>query len=219
MDRVQQRFWSRSPSFPIQVVQGSAASSSDSPWTSWRRVFFALFSTGKKVRISRAPRVGTGCRVELMDAVSLAGVSSVAQHGVRLLLLVVEKQEWCFPSTCLSSRCSHLEICTLPSPSCLSVLLVFGCCHWSTSYFRDACFAWFNSGYMFYERLLANFTYFHRAVHSDPWRSLSIPQNGEVCTVDAFSHDRSRAQTCTFKGPGLQKHHHNSTRRPQGHRT
>ena len=40
--------------------------------------------------------VGTGCRVELMDAVSLAGVSSVAQHWVRLLLLVAEKQEWCF---------------------------------------------------------------------------------------------------------------------------
>ena len=31
--------------------------------------------------------------------------------------------------------------------------------------------AWFNSGYMFYERLLANFTYFLRVVHSDPWCS------------------------------------------------
>ena len=36
---------------------------------------------------------------------------------------------------------------------------------------RDGCFTWFNSGYMFYERLLANFTYFLRVVHSDPWRS------------------------------------------------
>ena len=43
---------------------------------------------------------------------------------------------------------------------------------------RDACFA-------FYERLLANFTYFLRVVNSDPRRLLSIPQNGEVCTVDA----------------------------------
>ena len=64
---------------------------------------------------------------------------------------------------------------------------VFGCCLRSTSYFRDACFAWFNSGYLFHGRHLANFTYFLRAVHSDPWRSLSIPQNGEVCTVDASS--------------------------------
>ena len=37
--------------------------------------------------------------------------------------------------------------------------------------FSDACFAWFNSGNMFYERLLANFKNFLRAVHSDPWRS------------------------------------------------
>ena len=36
---------------------------------------------------------------------------------------------------------------------------------------RDTCFAWFNSGHMFYERLLANFTYFLRVVHSDPWCS------------------------------------------------
>ena len=28
---------------------------------------------------------------------------------------------------------------------------VFGCCLWSTSYFRDACAPWFNSGYIIYE--------------------------------------------------------------------
>ena len=28
------------------------------------------------------------------------------------------------------------------------------------------------------------------------------------------SHDSLRAQTCTFEGPGLQKHHQDSTRRP-----
>ena len=27
-------------------------------------------------------------------------------------------------------------------------------------------------------------------------------------------HDNQRAQTCTFEGPGLDKHHQNSTRRP-----
>ena len=33
------------------------------------------------------------------------------------------------------------------------------------------------------------------------------------------SHDIPRAQTCTFEGPGLQKHHQNSTRRhPKRHR-
>ena len=35
-------------------------------------------------------------------------------------------------------------------------------------------------------------------------------------TPKAFgvSHDSPRARTCTFEGPGLQKHHQNSTRRP-----
>ena len=50
------------------------------------------------------------------------------------------------------------------SPSCLGVAS-------GVRRIRDACYAWFNSGYMFYERLLANFTYFLRVVHSDPWRS------------------------------------------------
>ena len=141
-----------------------------------------------------------------MDGVSLTGVSSVAQHGVRLLLLVAEKQEWCF-LVCFSGSPSYpvvwsscwCRLCLATSPSwrlleefpllrvlrrairtwksghCLRPRIfspsVFGCCLWSTSNFRDACFAWFNSGYMFYERVLANFTYFLRVVHSDPWRS------------------------------------------------
>ena len=54
---------------------------------------------------------------------------------------------------------------------------VFGCCLWSTFFGTRA---WFNSGYMFYEWLLANFTYFLRVVHSDrdvplhstEWRSV-----------------------------------------------
>ena len=32
-----------------------------------------------------------------------------------------------------------------------SLGLVFGCCLWSTSYFRDSCAAWFNSGSIIYE--------------------------------------------------------------------
>ena len=43
--------------------------------------FFALFPTGKKCEDPAHPGVGTGCALELMDAVSLAGVSSVATWG------------------------------------------------------------------------------------------------------------------------------------------
>ena len=94
----------------------------------------------------------------------------------------------------VSSRCSHLEIWTSPSPSYLSVLRCLGVAS-GVRRIRDACFAWFNSGYMFYERLLANFTYFLRVVNSDPRCLLSIPQNGEVCTVDA--------SCCSFSSRGL----------------
>ena len=66
------------------------------------------------------------------------------------------------------------------NPSCLGVAS-------GVRRIRDACYVWFNSGYMFYERLLVNFTNFLRVVNSDPRRLLSIPQNGEVCTVDASS--------------------------------
>ena len=133
---------------------------------------------------------------------SLAGVSSVGQHGVRLLLLVAEKQEWCFlvcssgsPSypvawsscwcrLCLatspswrlleefpllrasSSRCSHLEI-WLSVLRCLGVVC-------GERRIRDACAAWFHSGYIIYGRLWTNFTYFLRAVNSNPRCSLSI---------------------------------------------
>ena len=85
-----------------------------------------------------------------MDAVSSAVVSSVAQHGVRRLLLVDEKQEWCFlvcssglPSypVAWSSRWGRLCLATSPSwrvleefplPCCLSHRAVrtwkFGLC-------------------------------------------------------------------------------------------
>ena len=33
---------------------------------------------------------------------------------------------------------------------------------------RDACFAWFNSGYMFYGRFWTNFSIFYVAVNSNP---------------------------------------------------
>ena len=82
-------------------------------------------------------------------------------------------------STCPLPRDSHMEIWTLPLPSYLSVLRCLGVAC-GVRGIRDACFAWFNSGYMFYERLLANFTYFLRVVHSDrgvplhsaEWRSV-----------------------------------------------
>ena len=103
MDRVQQRFRSRSPGFPIQVAAVKIFSQSRAPQRLPRILLdklvkgFSHFSPLEKKREDPAhPGVGTGCRVELMDAVSLAGVSSVAQHGVRLLLFFAEKQEWCF---------------------------------------------------------------------------------------------------------------------------
>ena len=59
-----------------------------------------------------------------MDAVSLAGVSSVAQHGVRLLLFVAEKQEWCFlvcssgsPSYPVAWSSCWCRLCLATSPS------------------------------------------------------------------------------------------------------
>ena len=59
-----------------------------------------------------------------MDAVSLAGVSSVAQHGVRLLLLVAAKQEWCFlvcssgpPSYPVAWSSCWCRLCLATSPS------------------------------------------------------------------------------------------------------
>ena len=102
-----------------------------------------------------------------------------------------------------SSRCSHLEIWILPSPSYLSVLLVFGCCLWSTSYwFRDACAAWFNSGYMLCGRLRTNFSIFYVAVNSNPEAFFFSPfgLNGEVCTVDVFG--------CSFSQRGTWKTGH-----------
>ena len=65
----------------FQPVQGSATSS-QILLDKLVKGFFSLFPTGKKCEDPAHPGVGTGCRVELMDAVSLAGVSMVAQHGV-----------------------------------------------------------------------------------------------------------------------------------------
>ena len=170
--------------------------------------FYALFPTGRKCEDPAHPGVGTGCGVELMDAVSLAGVWFRGATRVRRLLLVAERQEWSwlarsllvFPLTQWLEQPLVQTVPGLPVShggywknfpfyvACVVALFalgyldfafalvsfslsVFGCCLWSTSYFRDTCFAWFNSGYMFYERLLANFTFFLRAVHSDSWRS------------------------------------------------
>ena len=45
------------------------------------------------------------------------------------------------------------------------------------------------------------------------------PGNRPACRRPPGFHTTTRElQTCTFKGPGLQKHHQNSTRRPQRER-
>ena len=101
--KVQQRFRSRSllPNpgggrQDFQPVQGSAASSSVPLGQAGEGGFRTFPRFKKSAMIPRTQGVGTGCRVELVDAVSSAGVSMVAQHGVRRLLLVAERQEWCF---------------------------------------------------------------------------------------------------------------------------
>ena len=150
------------------------------------------------------PGFGTGCALELMDSVSLAGVFLVAQHGVRLLLLVAAKQEWCF-LVCSSGSPSYpvawsscfrhggfwknflfyVPFAALFAPGksghCLRPCIFQSFGVWVLP--PEHVFgtrAWFNSGYMFYEWLLANFTYFLRVVHSDrgvplhsaEWRSV-----------------------------------------------
>ena len=202
----------------FQPVQGSAASSSDSPRQAGQGVFSTFPRKKKSAKIPAHPGVGTGCALELMDAVSLAGVSSVAQHGVRLLLLVAAKQEWCFlvcssgsPSYPVAWSSCWCRLCLATSPSwrlleefpllraprcairtwksghCLypRIFQSFGVWVLPLEYvcIRDACFAWFNSGYMFYERLLANFTYGEFHIFSTcgalrPVAFLSIPQSG-----------------------------------------
>ena len=45
-------------------------------------------------------------------------------------------------------------------------------------------------------------------------RRVGARRVAQTCPKAAgVSHDNQRAQTCTFEGPGLQKHHQNSTRR------
>ena len=45
------------------------------------------------------------------------------------------------------------------------------------------------------------------------WSSRIVMWSPGGLEAAGVSHDNQRAQTCTFEGPGLQKHHQNSTRR------
>ena len=68
----------------------------------------------------------------------------------------------------VSSRCSHLEIWTWPSPMYLSVL-VYGCCLWSTAYgfsgrVRHLVQQWIHV----YKWLWTNFSIFYVAVNFNP---------------------------------------------------
>ena len=130
VDRVQQRFRSRSLSFPIQVAADKIFSQSRAPQRLPRilldklvKGFLALFPRRKKCEDPAHPGVRTGCALELMDAVSLAGVSSVAQHGVRLLLFVAAKQEWFLvcssgsPSYPVAWSSCWCRLCLATSPS------------------------------------------------------------------------------------------------------
>ena len=70
---------------------------------------------------------------------------------------------------------------TSPLPSYLSVLLVFGCCLWSTSYFRDVCAAWFKQWIHVLREAFGRISLvFYGAVNSNP-EAFSSPfgSNGE----------------------------------------
>ena len=214
VDRVQQRFRSRSLSFPIQVAADMIFSLSRAP----QRHFSP---EEKKCEDPAHPGVGTGCALELMDAVSLAGVSSVAQHGVRLLLLVAEKQEWCLlvcssgsPSYPVAWSSCWCRLCLATSPSWrlleefpLLVLLaalfapgnldfafalvsfspsVFGCCLWSTLY-SGSVLCLVQQWIHVLREAFGELHIFSTCGALRPVAFLSIPQNGEVCTVDASS--------------------------------
>ena len=181
-------------------------------WKQQNQGFFPHFSPpGKKCEDPAHPGVGTGCGLQLMASVRLAGVSSVAQHGVRLLLFVAERQEWC-SLVCSSGLPSYTVGSEQPLVQavhgcCLSVLEASGritcsaccvsrCLHFALVSFspfrclgvacgvrrnRDACAAWFDSGFFFYGRLRTNFSIFHGAVNSNPEAVLLHPVSVEKC--------------------------------------
>ena len=106
---------------PVRVFFGFS-------WTSWRRVFSHFSQPEKKCEDPAHPG-GVG----LMDPVSLAGVSSVAQHGVRLLLLVAERRGWCFLVCSSGLRLEQLLVQTVLGR--LSVMEAFGSISSSTCLF------------------------------------------------------------------------------------
>ena len=132
VDRVQQRFWSSSPSFPIQVEILKIFSQSRvpqrllsvSPGQAGERVF-RTFPTGKKgAKIPRTQGSELGTESSSWTPSAQLGSGTVAQHGVQPLvqavhgccLSVLEASGRISCSTSCVSRCSHLEIWTLPSP-------------------------------------------------------------------------------------------------------
>ena len=126
MDRVQQRFRSRSPSFLIQVEVFKIFSqsrvpqrpSSDSPGQAGEGFFSHFSPPEKKCEDPAHAGVGTAFRTRAYGPHELSwglgavgydthGRTNVMGHknGVRRLLLVAERQEWCFLvcSSCLPS--------------------------------------------------------------------------------------------------------------------
>ena len=204
----------------FQPVQGFAASSSDSPGQAGQG-FFRTFPRRKKSEDPAHSGVGTWCRVELMDAVSLAGVSSVAQHAVRLLLLVAEKQEWCFlvyssgsPSYPVAWSSCWCRLCLASSQSWrlleefpLLRALRRAIRTWKSGLFlRPRIFQSFGVWVLpleyvvFSGRVLCLVQQWLHVLReafgelhifsvrcTQTLGVLSIPQNGEVCTVDASS--------------------------------
>ena len=207
VDRVQQRFRSRSPILMevFKIFSQSrvpAASSSGSPGQAGEGVL-RTFPTGKKCEDPAHPGVGIGCGVERMDAVSLAGVWQNMGCGVSSLLLrgksgalwsaplVYPLTQWLgaaagagcarvlrsvsqrklleeFPV--LRAVCRVVRTWKSGLRFCPRIFQSFWCMCVACGVrrIRDACAAWLDSGYMFYGRLWANFTFLCVAVNSNP---------------------------------------------------
>ena len=127
--------------------------------------FFSLLLRGKSGALWSAPLVYLltgGSEQPLVQAV----------HGCCLSVLEASGRITC--SACCVSRCLHFALVSFSPFRCLGVAC-------GVRRNRDACAAWFDSGFFFYGRLRTNFSIFHGAVNSNPEAVLLHPVSVEKC--------------------------------------
>ena len=108
-----------------------------------------------------------------MDAVGLAGSGTVAEHEVRRLLLVAERQEWCslvrssgLPSYLVARSRRWCRLCK--GAACQSWRCSPGVQDGAPGMVSVFSTLWFDSGYMFNGRLWTNFSIFYVAANLNP---------------------------------------------------